>query len=86
MKLLPAAYEVSTCRHCGEPIVRLRVQGLRSDVLVRWLHTPSRVSCLNVWREVLPTVAEPKAAPAPAVRLPGQRTASDVRVQGRWAA
>ncbi|MEU0078642.1 hypothetical protein ABZY58_12150 [Micromonospora tulbaghiae] len=81
-----ARYEVSTCRHCGEPIVRLRVQGLRRGVKVRWLHTPNRLHCLNVWREVLDTVAQPPARRAPVVALRPGRKPSDVRVQRRWAA
>lgn len=48
-----------TCQHCGEPVVRLQADGARQ--VSKWLHTPNRLNCLNVWREV---VTDMVAAPA----------------------
>lgn len=57
------AYSVSTCRHCGEPILRPVTVRMDADVLLRWLHTPVRAECIDpLTREPTGTVAEPKWA------------------------
>lgn len=53
------AFAVSTCRHCGEPVLRPVATGLDVDVWLRWLHTPERAECINqLTRERTGTVAE----------------------------
>jgi hypothetical protein len=58
-----------TCQHCREPVVRLQEDGSAS--VSRWVHTPSRLYCINpVTRQPSGTDAE-VAAPMLPVRSPG---------------
>ncbi len=53
-----ARYECGgPCANCGEPIVRLVVDGKVAPS--RWLHTPNRLNCLTRFGEVTDLVATP---------------------------
>lgn len=50
------------CVHCDEPLVRLQCDVSRQ--VSTWLHTPGRLHCLNRFREVQATVAQPREVAA----------------------
>ncbi len=61
------AFTVSTCAHCGEPILRPVLGLLVGDVWLRWLHTDLRDGCIDhLTREPIGQVAEPRRWPVPA--------------------
>lgn len=59
------ALQVSTCRHCAEPILRPVTASVDAGLRVRWLHTPERAECVDaLTREPTGAQAEPAAVAA----------------------
>lgn len=53
-------FDVSTCAHCGEPILRPASSRPAVDRRLRWLHTDERSGCINqLTREPSGRRAEP---------------------------